>query len=362
MLELANGLCEEFDVVIAYKERPQTPVNFKEEFSKNVRFIEVKNFSRNIGIQDIKAFKEIKKIIKQENPDIVHLHSAKAGIIGRFAINNKNIKMFYTPHGYSFYKLDDSKVKRSIYKCIEYIAAMYNKNCTTIACSEGEYNQAMKISNNCKYVSNGIDINKIDKLYYANSNNNIFDSEFENRKLKICTVGRIDTQKNPKVFNEVALSFPNDEFIWIGEGNQRNFLTSSNIKITGWISNESVIEKIADCDIFLLPSLWEGLPMSLLEAMYLGKICLVSNISGNNNVIKNGVNGFICDTNEDFCEIIKEIKYKKYDLKVISNNAIDSVLTKYNLNVMCEQYKSIYGEYSTKSTEHTKASYSFDLK
>ena len=139
MLELAKSTCEEYDVVIAYKARPQTPMNFREEFGKNVKFIEVKDFSRNIGMQDLKALKEIKKIIKQEKPDIVHLHSAKAGIIGRFAINDRSIKMFYTPHGYSFLKLDDSKVKRTMYKLVEHVAAFYNKNCTTIACSEGEY-------------------------------------------------------------------------------------------------------------------------------------------------------------------------------------------------------------------------------
>ena len=351
MLELAKSTCEEYDVVIAYKARPQTPMNFREEFGKNVKFIEVKDFSRNIGMQDLKALKEIKKIIKQEKPDIVHLHSAKAGIIGRFAINDRNIKMFYTPHGYSFLKLDDSKVKRTMYKLVEHVAAFYNKNCTTIACSEGEYNQAMKIRSNCRYVNNGIDTNKIDKMNFANSFYTINTDEYEDRKLKICTVGRIDTQKNPKCFNEIALNFPDDEFIWIGEGNQRNFLTSSNIKITGWLSNEKVIEKMAECDIFLLPSLWEGLPMSLLEAMYLKKLCLVSNISGNNNVIKNGVNGFICNTNQDFSKIINEIKDKKFDLKTISNNAKNSVLTQYNSNVMSEQYKNIYKEFSLKSTE-----------
>lgn len=341
LLGLANRISDEYDVVIAYSKRAQTPNNFANEFKDNIKLIEVKNFKRNIGFQDVKAIKEVREIIKNERPDIIHLHSAKAGVVGRLAIKDKNIKMFYTPHGYSFFKKDDSSVKRMMYKTIEKAAAVYNKDCTTIACSEGEYNQALKISKNCEYVNNGINTEYIGDYL----NHNDFFRDLKHDQIRIGAIGRIDTQKNPVLFNEIAKKFPDMEFIWIGDGNQRNLLTSENIEITGWIKNEKVIEQIATCDIFLLPSLWEGLPMSLLEAMYMKKICVASNISGNNNVIKNGINGFICETLDDYCNVINKIKNNEYNIEDITQNAQNDVMNEYNLDAMSDKYKKIYKQY-----------------
>ncbi len=79
MNDLCNGLSNEFEVIVAYSKRKQTPNNFKELFDKNIKFIEVKNFTRDINFKkDILALKEIKDIIKREDPEIIHLHSSKA--------------------------------------------------------------------------------------------------------------------------------------------------------------------------------------------------------------------------------------------------------------------------------------------
>ena len=67
------------DVVIAYSVRKQTPKNFEEYFEENIRLIRVENFTRNLNpLKDIKAILEVKKILKQEKPDFLHMHSSKA--------------------------------------------------------------------------------------------------------------------------------------------------------------------------------------------------------------------------------------------------------------------------------------------
>ena len=75
--------------MVAHGRREETLENFKDYFPNNVKLIEVKNVTK-----DLKALLEIRKIVKNEKPDIVHLHSSKAGILGRVAIHKKNIKMF----------------------------------------------------------------------------------------------------------------------------------------------------------------------------------------------------------------------------------------------------------------------------
>lgn len=329
LVDLVNSTDEEFDITIGYGVRTETLENFREYFSNKVKFIEVKNFTRSINpIKDLKAFFEVKRIIKEENPDIIHLHSSKAGFIGRFATNCKKKTMLYNPHGFSFLMRDSSKVKRLIYWCLEKVGAL--RNCTIVGCSYGEYQEALKLSKNAICVNNGININKLNKEVKAFEKHNI---DFNN--LKICTSGRIGYQKNPELFNKIAENFPNLKFTWIGDGELKDKLTSPNIKVTGWKTREEVLKIVNDNDIFILTSLWEGLPISLLEAMYLKKVCIVTNCIGNRDVIKNGKNGFIIKTN-DYKEIIEKISLENYN--EISKNAEKDILTVFNTDRMVKEY------------------------
>lgn len=329
LVDLVNNTDDEFDITIAYGIRVETPENFKSYFSNNIKFIEVKNFTRNINpIKDLKAFFEVKKIIKEENPDVIHLHSSKAGFIGRFATNCKKKTMLYNPHGFSFLMRDSSKVKRFMYWCLEKIGAL--RKCTIVGCSYGEYQEALKLSKNAICINNSININKLNKEVQAFGKHNI---DFNN--LKICTSGRIGYQKNPELFNNIAEKFPNLKFTWIGDGELKDKLTSPNIKVTGWKTREEVLKIVNDNDIFILTSLWEGLPISLLEAMYLKKVCIVTNCIGNRDVIKNGKNGFIIKTN-DYKEIIEKISLENYN--EISKNAEKDILTVFNTDRMVKEY------------------------
>lgn len=333
LVDIVNSLSNEFEIVIAYSKRSQTPENFNEYFNSNIKFIEVKNFTRSINFKkDIKAFFELKKIIKQEKPDIIHLHSSKAGFLGRFAANGKKIKMLYNPHGFSFLMQDSSIIKRKIYWLIEKIAII--RKCTIVGCSNGEYEEALKLSKNSICINNGIDIKKLEKETKTFSKNKI---DFDN--LRICTSGRIGYQKNPELFNKIAEDNLNLKFTWIGDGDLRNKLTSENIEITGWKTRNEVLELVNKNDIFILTSLWEGLPISLLEAMFLGKVCIVTDCIGNRDVIKNGKNGFLI-TGDNYKDIIKKLDKKTYDR--ISENAKNDIINKFNLENMIEKYRREY--------------------
>lgn len=334
LVDLLNNTIDKFELTVIYAKRPQTPENFEKQFDNRIKFIESKYLTREIGIKDIKALFEIKKILKEEKPDILHCHSSKAGIIGRFSVNTKKVKTFYTPHGYAFLKQDDSKLKRFIYKFIEKIGTM-NKS-TVIACSKGEYEESLKLTKRATYVSNGINVEKF-KQYIPNEVKKI-----DTNNLTIVTTGRISYQKNPKLFNKIAESFKDIKFIWVGDGELKSELTSNNIEITGWKNREELIDIINNADIFILLSLWEGLPISLLEAMALKKVCIVSNVIGNKDVIVNGENGFIYNNFDEFKEHIYKIQNNKYELDKISQKANDDILNIYNVKNMVKEYVKIY--------------------
>lgn len=254
IVDLANELVNSYDMYIAYAVRKQTPENYKDYFDKRIHLIEVKNFGRAIDpAKDIAAFFEVKKIVAEIKPDVIHLHSSKAGAIGRVAFNGK-IPMFYTPHGYSFLMENYKPMKR-------------------------------------------------------------------------------------RMFNQIAESLPDVKFVWIGDGELREQLTSKNIEITGWADRSTAIRYAVNADVFLLPSRWEGLPISLLESMYMKKVCVVSNVIGNRDVIHNEENGFVCTKVEDFVKAIKECQSE--DGKLVER-AYQDILKMYNTKVMAEQYSRKY--------------------
>lgn len=331
-------MCEEMEVVIAYSTRKQTPEDFEKYFNKNIKLVKINNFTRNINlIKDIKAIREVKQIVKQEKPDIVHMHSSKAGAIGRLAISSKQADLFYTPHGYAFCQKDASKLKVKIYKTVEKFLG--KRDCMTIACSKGEYEEALKydITKNITYINNGIDVEEMQGYISKESKQPI-----DVRNLKICTVGRIEKQKNPHMFEKIAQKFPDIQFTWIGDGSLREVVKSPNIKILGWCDIETTIKELYKNDIFILPSLWEGLPITLLEAMYLKKICIVSDVTGNRDVITNGEDGFICRTEDEYCSIIEKIQNEEIDVELIERQAIKNIAENHNIQKVAQKYLKIY--------------------
>lgn len=333
--DLVNELSEHYDFTIAYALRSQTPKDFKSYFKDNINFIEVKHFTRGIQpLDDLQALFEIKKIAKEVNPDIIHLHSSKAGVLGRLAFWFHKVPLFYTPHGYSFLMQEMSVVKRKIYFLIEKVMT-FNK-CITISCSEGEHSETLRLTKRAKYVNNGIDIEKLDHQL------NVVDFKSNSKSFVVFTIGRICYQKNPPLFNDIASQMSDVDFLWIGDGERREELTSNNIKITGWVDRKQVLQYAQNADVFILPSRWEGLPISLLEVMYMQKPCVVSDIIGNHDVIDSGRNGVVCNTADEFVAAIKKLKSDNEFSKKCCEQAYSDVINEYNTKTMAQRYMAIY--------------------
>lgn len=331
IVNLTNQLAEHFDMYVAYGLRDQTPADYKDYFDSRIHLIKVENFTRSISPkQDVKAFKEIKQIAETVKPDVIHLHSSKAGVLGRWAFNGKKVPLFYTPHGYSFLMKDHSRIHKMIFYTMERVCAL--RKCTTISCGPGEDIETRKLTSRAEYVRNGINTSELDSLLAG--------VQPVNHPFTVFTLGRICSAKNPALFNEIALKMPDVNFLWVGNGELLELLTAKNITVTGWTARKEALQKATEGDIFILPSLWEGLPLSLLESMYMRKLCLVSDIPALRGVIRHGENGFVCKTADDFVRAIRKGMEQRQTRLI--DNAYDDILKIYNLNVMGDAYRAIY--------------------
>lgn len=332
---LINGLGDDYCSYILYALRPETPEDPEKLFKPGTVLIRSKHLTRNIDFKkDFLAFREVREITGQIQPDIVHLHSSKAGVIGRWALNGRKVPIFYTPHGYSFL-MDCHPLKKSLYYLIEKATGFHAG--MTIACGKREYEYGKRVSRQITYVNNSIDTTFLDSLN--------LETEKTGSPISVCTLARITQQKNPALFNQIAERFPEIHFVWIGDGELREQLTSKNIEITGWLSKEMALAKMTESAVFLLPSRWEGLPLSVLEAMYCKRFCIVSNVPGNTDAVCNGISGYVCNDLEEYARALKQVIEHKAS-EEMRNQARESVVQQFSQKSMIAQYKKIYRQTS----------------
>ncbi|MCY0970065.1 glycosyltransferase [Chryseobacterium wangxinyae] len=327
--DLSNFLAtnqKEFNCEIHLIYSPNRVEFDKELFDKEIHpdvFLYELDMQRQINLKkDQTIISETRRILKKIRPDIIHLHSSKAGVIGRLAsyglLPKKNV--YYSPHGFSFVQQNISKAKISLFKVIESSMPFFFGG-TIIASGNTEYEVAKKIGHT-KLVRNGVDLELPKKLFSKNIN----------QRFTIGTVGRLTPQKNPKVFNEIASQFPAVDFVWIGNGELRDDITSRNIEVTGWLrTREELLRKINSFDLYIQVSLWEGLPIAILEAMAMRKPLLVSNVIGNKDTVDNGYNGFVFDTTDEAINKIKLFLETK-SINEMGNNSYQKVFDEYNKN------------------------------
>lgn len=331
---LTNELDKEEYIVIYGINRDNTPSDFREKFPLNTKFIPWKSASRSLNpLTDLKALWELYIILKKiDDIDIIHLHSSKAGFLGRIVsfLLGKSSRTIYTPHAISFLRLDVSPKKRKIFIWMERFASFFGGKIVACSQSEKEAIEEQGIKN-VTFINNGIKKLQIEKKVNTSD------------KTTIISVGRLSIQKNPKLFNDIALEFidnPNIQFIWCGDGELKSELTSPNIKYTGWIEQKKLESYLANADIYLSTSLWEGLPLSVLEAMSIGLPVILSNCVGNRDLVED--NGVLYIDKIEAVKNINELLKNKIWINKKGHNSKIIVENNFNMRNMAISYLNIY--------------------
>lgn len=324
VLNLANTLSVAHDVVVAVGDGDG---KIWQMLSPNVKKEYIPSLQRELSpLKDFQTMKVFKALHKKYQPDIIHLHSSKVGILGRLAFP-KN-KIVYTVHGF-----DSIRIAYRKYLPLERIL---QKKCSSII-GVSEYDKrnllSERITANVELVYNGIMAPvklKEDPFIHLNSFSK-----------KILCIARLSPPKNIDVFLEIASMLPDYAFIWIGNQDEFSEYHPKNVFFMGSLSNAGAYNEYAD--LFILPSNYEGLPMTIIEAMAFGKPVVASKVGGISEIVVDDVNGFTVENSaEAFCEKICYILENKDVYARFSENALRNYQEKLTVDKMVDGYLRIY--------------------
>ena len=320
---------QQFHIHIIHSLRSDSPKDFQEDL--NYDHISLEYVPMDSAGNYLRAVKQIRRTIRKFQPDAVHLHSSKAGFLGRIAAKREgHTHVFYSPHGLSFLRLDVGRIKRSIFFLLERFISWYAGG-TVIAVSQGELKEAKRITDNAVLINNFIEIPE----------------EISNKESEtplVATSGRISPQKNPDLFTSIARTMPEVQFLWIGDGPQRDRLTAENISVTGYLSRSQVLSLLKGSWVYLQTSKWEGMPVSVLEAMALGKPVTASRIIGNCDLIEHGKTGFLytLDDIHGFKDKIRELLQNRQLRESIGKAARAHAEQHHDVKKAVEAYADMY--------------------
>ena len=331
--------------------------------SLGLKPIVLKQFQREINLKaDYAAYKEIKKIIKEFKPDIVHTHASKAGAIGRLAaISCKVPVIIHTFHGHVFHSYF-GKLKTNFYKIIERYLA--KKSTAIIAISQiqkQELSETFHIApkNKIYVVPLGFDLTKF--TLNKEQNRKEFREKYNLSEIQIAIgiIGRLAPIKNHELFIEsIAFlkenKFSNFKAFVIGDGETKQKIKDTCIKnnvsysenpkdevdviFTSWITN--IDFALHGLDIVALTSLNEGTPVSIIEAQAAGKFVVSTNVGGIKDVLHPNC-GLLSEVNDKNAFFINLLKACKLESKT-AEEGINWALSKFSYTRLVSDMRNLY--------------------
>ena len=324
--------------------------DFLEKFVKHgARYFPV-DIAKNLNVFCIY---KIYRILKNNRIDILHTHGGIAGLWGRLAaIFAQGTVVIHTIHGIHFLYYRQIVLQR-IYIIIEKFLSKFTTITICVSNSDKKKGLAHKLFDpeRCLVIRNGI--NHASFLSRkSSSSSKIFD--FAQGTHLICNVGSLDPVKGQKyllaAFKLVTETLPNSKLLIIGDGPIRNDLISDSRKLG--LENQvkflgirtDVREILALCDLFVLTSLWEGLPLSVLEAMTMGKAIVASRIAGIQEIIEDGKEGLLISPENPIliAEAMIKLLQDRSLAHVMGKRAQKKVSEQFRLDIMIKELEKVY--------------------
>ncbi|MBU2472659.1 glycosyltransferase [Patescibacteria group bacterium] len=355
--DLSTNLIDEFDVAVAaggqgrfYKKIKQT----------NIPYYQITNFQRTINpFKDLFAFFEILGLVFQLKPNIIHVNSSKAGGVVGAAVqiyrffSHQKINLIFTAHGWAFNE-DRASWQINLIKLFSKITALFYDK--IICVSKYDYQMALKhrIAPKRKLITihNGIDLENISFLSKEQAQKRLIGRE---SPLFIGTIAEWTKNKGLiyliKATQTLELKEKEFDVILIGSGENPDKekmydydkkYNLDNVRLIEFIPN--AVKYFKAFDIFVLPSLKEGLPYTIIEAMAAQLSIIATNVGGIPEMIENNINGILIKPkNPDLIgEKITYLINNPEKAQVMAQKARQKVEQEFSLDKMIEKTKNLY--------------------
>lgn len=324
---------------------------FKKELKeKNILYFQI-DFSRNVANihQNMKAYKQIKKLLVNNKYEFIHCHSPIGGVCGRLAAKATNTKVIYTAHGFHFYK-GAPKLNWMIYYPIEKVLSYITDVLITI--NQEDYKLAKeKMKSKKIFYIPGIGVDTDKWKGEMDSETKRIEIGISKDSIMLLSVGELNKNKNHEVIIRALKNINRADIHYyiVGKGKLDNYLKglvsslnlNERVHFLGFRTDILSICKAAD--IFCFPSYREGLGIAAIEAMSSGLPLITSNVHGINDYSQNYITGFACNPSsvDEFQTSIetlienKELRdtMSKYNMKLAS---------KFDVSVVNREMKRIY--------------------
>ncbi len=331
-----------------------------EQYLKQCEFRVLASLQRQINpIKDFLAFWRLVGIIRKGRFQVVHTHVAKAGILGRFAAKFAGAPIIiHSLHGITFHPHLSTPV-RLFYLVLERLAGM----CTDLFIDVGEDLKKTYVKNGIGsadkhvVVRSGFDLSRFLK---AGENRSVHKRNLLERfglpenSILVGTAARLESRKGVRYFiaavKQICEQIPNVYFLVAGQGREKSQLEkygeasglNGRLRFTGF---ETAIEVyLAGLDLFVLSSLWEGLPRILVQAIAVGLPVVSFRVEGVGEIVKHGKNGFIVPSRDIITLKIRimELLNDPSLIKKMSQYSKDKLLGDWNYENMVAQIDSLY--------------------
>lgn len=317
-------------------------------------------FERNpLKKNNIKAYKELKKIIDENKYEIIHCHTPTAGVVTRLAARKTRktgTKVIYTAHGFHFYK-GAPLINWMIYYPIEKWMSKYTDCLITI--TQEDYKLAKSKFKKVKQIEhvNGVGF-KSDKL-----NVNITEEEkiqlreflkIKPNDLVLSYIAELNANKNQivliKAIKDIKNDIPNIKLLLIGSGILKDFYSDyiekedlkENVILLG--QRKDVAKLLSITDIYVASSIREGLPVNIMEAMCMGLPIIATDNRGHRELIKNEKNGYVIDlkmAQEEFVNKVRNM-YEEKSICINFGKESKAMVEVYELKNILKKMEKIY--------------------
>jgi len=325
-----------------------------EELEKSgIKVQRINSLKRDFSpIQDLKCLFQLYSLIRRGKYQIVHCHSTKAGILGRIAAWLARVpRIYFTVHGWGFYNEQEYGWAQRILILAERLCARFS---TKIVCvSENDLKQGLlrKIARAGKFtlIRNGVAMENLNRTGSLRREINATDEE-----VVFGMVARLHYPKDPILYLKAAKmvleSNGGCHFVLIGDGSLYDecleFVSKSGLEsrvhVLGFRKDARFL--YSDFDVFVLSSLFEGLPLTVIEAMFAGLPVVASNVGGIPELVSDGRNGFLTipGSPEDLAQKMLLLAEDDYLRRKMGGESSIIAKSQFALETMISQYRDLY--------------------